>query len=89
MQGLSPQDLSDSLFVGREGWIFANSDAPAPTLIADVPLGASARSLRLWVGPVDVALDRQWLRVMEVGRCTTQKSYIYIGFISYPSLVLQ
>ena len=48
------------------GWHIASPTAPNPTLVyaqVEVPAGAC----RLWLGPVDIALDQVWLQRFGVG----------------------
>ena len=76
---------SDSYFLDHRGWRIARETAPSPTLVAEIT-GVAPRRVRVWLGPLDVALDLTWLQMLEVGRCTTHKSYI--RFI-LPHIILQ
>ena len=60
------QGLSDAMFRHTEKWVYGAWNACAPTCLCFFPAkeGGSPR-LSIWVGPVDVALDGQWLRTME------------------------
>ena len=61
------QSASDAMLKNRQKWFYAAWDACAPTCLCFFPAvqGGSPR-LSIWVGPVDVALDGEWLRFMEV-----------------------
>ena len=65
---LTPAQISENYFVARaERWRFARADAQPPTFLLDhCEVGRPVR-IKIWIGPVDVALDRHWLRKMEVG----------------------
>ena len=52
-----------------KGWLIAQEGSPSPTLISELYAKEPER-MRLWVGPLDAAVDLDWLREMEVGRCT-------------------
>ena len=60
------QFKSDLMFTNTKRWVHGARDACAPTLVFFHPGEDRVHApLSVWVGPVDVALDKEWLRVME------------------------
>ena len=60
------QRFSDQLHLWTPWWHHGAADACAPTMVFCCSAEGASPPMHVWVGPVDIALDDAWLRMMQV-----------------------